>query len=74
MCYLQDLFTAQEARGNRVARAMIKAVAEEAHAQGTARCYWLTQEHNTAARPLYDKVAKYNGLISHDFQLPQTGC
>ncbi len=46
VCYLQDLFTAQEARGKGVARALIEAVANEAQASGATRYYWLTQEHN----------------------------
>lgn len=72
VCYLQDLFTVQQARGKGVARALIEAVAKDAHTQGAARCYWLTQEHNAVARVLYNKVAKYNGFIRYDFPLPQT--
>jgi GNAT superfamily N-acetyltransferase len=73
VCYLQDLFTAQEARGHGVARALIEAVAQEARARGAARYYWHTQEHNAVARVLYDKVSKYNGFIRYDFPLPQAG-
>ena len=73
VCYLQDLFTAKEARGKGVARALIEAVAREAHARAAGRYYWLTQEQNTTARMLYDKVAKYNGFIRYDFPLPQAG-
>lgn len=69
-CYLQDLFTAPEARGKGVARALIEAVAEKAKAAGAARYYWLTQEHNAVARVLYNQVGKYNGFIRYDFQLP----
>jgi len=66
-CYLQDLFTAPEARGKGVARALIEAIAEEARAKGAARYYWFTQEHNTTARILYDKVGKYAGFIRYDY-------
>ena len=73
VCYLQDLFTSPEARGNGVARALIEAVAQKAQASGAARYYWLTQEENQVARHLYDKVAKYNGFIRYDFAIPQPG-
>ena len=73
VCYLQDLFTAPEARGHGVARALIEAVAEEARARGASRYYWLTQEHNAVAPVLYNKVAKYNGFIRYDFPLQQAG-
>ena len=69
-CYLQDLFTAPEARGHGVARALIERVAEQARAQGAARYYWHTQEHNAVARLLYNKIGKYAGFIRYDFALP----
>ncbi|HWA36365.1 MAG TPA: GNAT family N-acetyltransferase [Burkholderiales bacterium] len=69
VCYLQDLFTAPEARGRGVARALIEAVAEASRRRGATRYYWLTQEHNKAARLLYDKVAQYKGFIRYDFPL-----
>ena len=68
-CYLQDLFTAQDARGKGVARALIEAVAADARKQGAARFYWMTQEHNATARLLYDKVAKWNGFIRYEHPL-----
>ena len=72
-CYLQDLFTAPAARGSGVARALIEAVAAQARAQGAARYYWLTQEHNAVARALYDKVAEHAGFIRYDFPLRRPG-
>jgi GNAT superfamily N-acetyltransferase len=68
-CYLQDLFTAPEARGQGVGRALIEAVAGEARKQGAKRYYWLTQEHNAVARALYDKVARFKGFIRYEFPL-----
>jgi GNAT superfamily N-acetyltransferase len=67
VCYLQDLFTAPAARGKGTARALIEGVAAAAREQGASRYYWLTQEHNTVARVLYDKVGKYNGFIRYDY-------
>jgi GNAT superfamily N-acetyltransferase len=70
VCYLQDLFTAPEARGQGIARALIEAVAAQATARGAARFYWMTQDHNITARGLYDKVAKHNGFIRYDHPMP----
>lgn len=56
-CYLEDLFTAPEARGRGVGRALIEAVYTAADARGADQVYWLTQEFNATARRLYDQVA-----------------
>ena len=69
VCYLQDLFVDPVARGQGVARALIESVADASRGQGAERFYWLTQEHNTTARALYDKVAKYDGRIRYDYPL-----
>jgi GNAT superfamily N-acetyltransferase len=62
-CYLQDLFTAPDARGRGVGRALIGGVYEAAKAAGIKRVYWQTHETNAAGRMLYDKVAKHAGFI-----------
>lgn len=64
-CYLQDLFTMEEARGRGVGRALIEAVYEKARADGASRVYWLTHETNTDAQALYDKVAARSGFIQY---------
>lgn len=69
VCYLQDLFTAESARGQGVARALIEAVARAASDRGASRYYWTTQEHNHTARALYDKVAQYRGFLRYDYPL-----
>jgi GNAT superfamily N-acetyltransferase len=56
VCYLQDLFTAPEARGKGVGRALIEHVYVEATKAGSRRVYWQTREDNPA-RKLYDQVA-----------------
>lgn len=66
-CYLQDLFTDETVRGRGVAHALIEAVAQVARERQAARLYWLTQDNNTAARTLYDKVAAYKGFIRYDY-------
>lgn len=62
-CYLQDLFTVPEARGQGVARALIEAVYGRAREAGSARVYWQTHESNATARRLYDQVAENSGFI-----------
>jgi len=69
VCYLQDLFTAQEVRGRGVGRALIGEVATRARAAGAARVYWLTHETNATARRLYDQVATNSGFIVYRKQL-----
>lgn len=64
-CYLQDLFTAEAARGRGAGRALIEAVYDRAGAAGASRVYWLTQEGNATARALYDKLADRPGFIQY---------
>jgi GNAT superfamily N-acetyltransferase len=63
ICYLQDLFTREEARYKGVGRALIAAVYERARGAGSPRVYWHTHETNLAARNLYDKLAERSGFI-----------
>ena len=69
VCYLQDLFVDEAARGQGAARALIDAVAARARAQASTRLYWLTQDNNAAARRLYDRLARYNGFIRYEYPL-----
>ncbi|WP_041494118.1 GNAT family N-acetyltransferase [Burkholderia sp. KJ006] len=64
-CYLQDLFTAADARGQGAGSALIEAVYERAREAGASRVYWLTHETNTSARALYDKLAHDAGFIQY---------
>lgn len=64
-CYLQDLFTREDARGRGVGRTLIEAVCERAKEGGAGRVYWLTQESNETARALYDSVAQRTGFIQY---------
>lgn len=69
VCYLQDLFTAPEARGQGVARALIAEVTEWARERDCSRVYWSTQETNSTARRLYDQVATNRGFILYQITL-----
>lgn len=64
-CYLQDLFTAPEARGKGVGRALIRAVGEAAKTRGCSRVHWLTQHDNSQAIALYDRIAEKSGFIQY---------
>lgn len=70
VCYLQDLFTAPEARGQGVARALIDAAKQRAAAAGCNRLYWQTHQTNQTARALYDKVAEHQGFIVYGSDVP----
>jgi GNAT superfamily N-acetyltransferase len=64
-CYLQDLFTVEDARGLGVGRALIEAVYARAKEEGASRVYWLTHETNTVAMQLYDKIADKSGFVQY---------
>ena len=64
-CYLQDLFTAEAARGRGAGRALTEAVYERAREAGASRVHWLTHETNTTARALYDTLADQPGFIQY---------
>jgi GNAT superfamily N-acetyltransferase len=63
VCYLQDLFTVEAARGRGVGRALIAAVYERARAAGSSRVYWQTHESNVTAMRLYDQIAEKSGFL-----------
>ena len=71
VCYLQDLFTASDARGKGVARALIAAVVDWTQAHDCCRVYWNTHASNSTARHLYDKVAENRGFIRYQIELPR---
>jgi GNAT superfamily N-acetyltransferase len=63
VCYLQDLFTTESARGKGLGRTLINAVYEQAKLAGANRVYWQTHETNHTAMRLYDKVAERSGFL-----------
>lgn len=66
VCYLQDLFTAPEARGQGVGGRLIKAVYDAADVAGVPTVYWLTAEDNYAGRMLYDRVGTRSPFIRYN--------
>lgn len=69
VCYLQDLFTVSEARGQGIGGALIARVHEESREAGSGRVYWHTHQTNAVAQSLYDKVAEKSGFIVYRKQL-----
>jgi GNAT superfamily N-acetyltransferase len=70
VCYLQDLFTAEDSRGRGVARALITAVYDSAARAGAERVYWHTHETNTTGLRLYDRIAERSDLVVYRHDLP----
>jgi GNAT superfamily N-acetyltransferase len=64
-CYLQDLFVEPSERGTGMGRALIEHVYDVVKAAGGTRVYWLTQEGNTTARKLYDRIAEAPGFVEY---------
>jgi GNAT superfamily N-acetyltransferase len=69
VCYLQDLFVDESARGQGVARALIEQVACVARERGAPRLYWGTHHTNARARRLYDHVAVNQGFIRYEYPM-----
>jgi ribosomal protein S18 acetylase RimI-like enzyme len=63
-CYMQDVFTAAEYRGQGIAKAMIAELAEIGKVQGWSRLYWLADKRNDAAQALYRHIG-----VKLDFSL-----
>jgi GNAT superfamily N-acetyltransferase len=70
VCYLQDLFTTEDARGRGVGRALIAAVNDAAAGAGATRVYWHTHESNATAQRLYDSVAERPGFLLYLQHVP----
>ncbi len=68
-CYLEDLFVSPAARGGGTGAALIEHVRKQARFAGVEKVYWLTQEHNTTARRLYDRVAQLSGFVHYELEL-----
>lgn len=65
VCYLQDLYADPSVRGTGVGRALIEAVYARADAADCPSVYWMTQDFNTTARQLYDRIGTLTPFIKY---------
>ena len=66
VCYLQDLYADPEVRGSGIGRALIEAVYAAADKAGAPNVYWTTQDFNTTARQLYDRIGRLTPFIKYE--------
>jgi len=69
LCYLEDLFVREAARGQGVGRAFIEALAAQGRREGWLRLYWQTDRSNSTAQRLYDKLAQRTNWLRYDLDL-----
>jgi GNAT superfamily N-acetyltransferase len=67
-CYLEDLYTLPDYRGQGVGSALIRATADHARANGSDKLYWQTHITNTVGQSLYNKVARHAGFIVYELK------
>ncbi|MHA7969407.1 GNAT family N-acetyltransferase [Rhizobium sp. CAU 1783] len=68
-CYLEDLYLAEEFRGQGLGRALIDDLIALAKEKGWSRLYWHTNHDNANARKLYDTYAKEDGHVRYRMNL-----
>ncbi|MBO6633888.1 GNAT family N-acetyltransferase [Parvibaculum sp.] len=69
VCYLEDLYVNEAARGQGAGRALIEALADKGRAEGWLRLYWQTAKDNNNAQHLYDKVAQRTDWVRYELDL-----
>ena len=69
VCYIQDIFTTETARGNGVGHALLDKASEHATNVGSKRIYWQTHESNSVAIRLYERVVEKSGFIVYSKNL-----
>lgn len=65
VCYLQDLYADETIRGQGIGRKLIEAVYAAADAAGVKQVYWMTNESNTTARQLYDRIGHLTPFLKY---------
>lgn len=65
VCYLEDLFVADEARGSGLGRALIEDLLGLCRRRGWSRLYWHTDRSNDTARRLYDRFIEADDFVRY---------
>ncbi len=65
ICYLKNLFTREDARGQGIGRALILTVYAEATRHGAERVTWNVREDNVVAMRLYNSLATRTGFVQY---------
>jgi GNAT superfamily N-acetyltransferase len=69
ICYLEDLFVAEEARGKGAGKALIGGLIRLSEKNGWPRLYWHTHEDNKTARSLYDRITPVDRFVRYTVKL-----
>lgn len=69
VCYLEDLYVSDEARGLGIGRALIVELATRGRKEGWQRLYWQAARDNLQAQKLYDKLAQRTDWLRYDLDL-----
>jgi GNAT superfamily N-acetyltransferase len=67
--YLDDLFTAESARGSGAASALIARLEQLARERGAGIVRWITASDNLTAQKLYDRVATKTSWLTYDLKV-----
>lgn len=68
-CYLDDLFVDPQARGHRVADALLEHLQDEGARRGWSVIRWITAEDNYRARAVYDRVGERTKWVTYDIKI-----
>jgi GNAT superfamily N-acetyltransferase len=71
VCYLEDLFVDEQARGHGVGKALLEWLRNSMRAEGWARLYWVTHRDNARARALYDQFVQADEFVRYVIRLPK---
>ena len=65
VCYLEDLYVDEAARGSGAGRALIEDLIALAHQNNWGRLYWHTRAGNDTARRLYDRFTQADDFVRY---------
>ncbi|WP_293868803.1 GNAT family N-acetyltransferase [uncultured Alsobacter sp.] len=67
--FLDDLFVDPDARGHRVADALLQFLKDEGARRGWSVIRWITAEDNYRARAVYDRVGARTKWVTYDIKI-----